>query len=92
MRALVLYSGSIASAAATRMVELSDMLELRLLHLQSPFFRGSDEVRAKAACMFPDLRLKCQTLKRDYLRMTPTMEEFPFPCGVCRHVLLSKAA
>lgn len=91
-RALVLYSGSMASAAAVRLAQLSGKLELRLLHLQSPFFRGSEEVKDKASCMFPDLCLKCQTLKRDYLRMPSLSELLPFPCGVCRYVLLSKAA
>lgn len=91
-RALVLYSGSVASAVATRLVQLSEMLDLRLLHLQSPFFRGSEDIRDGAARMFPNLCVKCQTLKKDYLRMAPTNAGLPFPCGACRHVLLAKAA
>jgi len=91
-RALVLYSGSVASAAVARLAQLSGEYEVCLLYLQSPFFHGSEEIKDAAARMFPDLRLKCHTLKRDYLRMAPRDEQLPFPCGACRHVLLAKAA
>ncbi len=91
-RALVLYSGSMGSAAATRLAQLSGEYELCLLYLQSPFFHGAEEVKETAARLFPDLRLKSHTLKRDYLRMAPREEQLPFPCGACRHVLLAKAA
>ncbi len=92
MRGLVLYSGSSASVLAARLMQLGSSLDLHLLHLQSPFFQGSEFVKDTVRRLFPTLPFKCHTLKRDFLRMTPTLLGLPFPCGPCRRVLLSKAA
>jgi len=91
-RALVLFSGSTASAVAVRLLQRTSSLELHLLHVQSPFFGRRDDVRAVAERLFPDLPLRCQTLKRDYLNLDCAACGLPFPCGVCRLVLLKKAA
>jgi len=90
--ALVLFSGSTASAVAVRLLQRISSLELHLLHVRSPFFGRGDEVRALAERLFPDLPLRCQTLKRDYLNLNCAAGGLPFPCGVCRLVLLKKAA
>lgn len=91
-RGLILYSGSRASVLATRLMQRGSSLDLHLLHLQSPFFRGSERVKETVQRFFPTLPFKCHTLKRDFLRMPPSLMGLPFPCGPCRRVLLSKAA
>jgi hypothetical protein len=90
-KALFLYSGSLASRMALRLAQEVPGLELRLVYFRSPFFR---EEGRDGACLSPhsQLPLRTKSLKRDYLRISRDGERLPFPCGVCRRVLLSRAA
>lgn len=86
-KALFLYSGSLASRMALRLAEEVPGLELRLVYFRSPFFR-----EGASRGLAPGLPLRTKSLKRDYLHISQDGEGLPFPCGVCRRVLLSRAA
>jgi len=89
---LVLYSGSAASALAVRLAEQAGADHLRLVHFRSPFFLGEEEVAVRAQHLFPGLRFQSVTLKRDFLGLSQRSQGLPFPCGVCRRLLLERVA
>ncbi|RLE31485.1 hypothetical protein DRJ54_00165 [Candidatus Acetothermia bacterium] len=89
-KALVLYSGSLASKAALRLAQGVPGLELRVIYFRSPFFSDPEDLGDH---MYPPGGgLATKTLKREYLRIAMGGGGLPFPCGACRWVLLSRAA
>jgi len=88
--ALVLYSGSLASALAVRLAERAGVRHLRLVYFRSPFFQGEEEVGLQAQNLFGSTRFQCITLKRDFLSLGKRVTGFPFPCGRCRWLLLER--
>lgn len=89
-RALVLYSGSLASKVTLRLAQGVPGLELKILYFRSPFFLEPEEVEDRFYP--PGGGLGTKTLKREYLGMAASGDDLPFPCGACRWVLLSRAA
>lgn len=89
IRAVVLFSGSLASSVAAKLVAQASSLDLSLVFFRSPFFRGEETVQQEAKNLgFP---LRSITLKRAFLRLPQENDSF-FPCGTCRKILLARAA
>lgn len=89
IRALVLYSGSLASVVAARLAQRAGCMDLAFVFFRSPFFCGEETVYEEARKLgFP---LRVATLKRAFLRL-PQEDGGRFPCGVCRRILLARAA
>lgn len=64
---------------------------MTVVYFRSPFFRGEERVEGSAQRLGID-PIRLLTLKRDFLRLPQHQDGFPFPCGACRRVLLSRAA
>ncbi len=87
IRAVVLYSGSLASGIAAKLVEQAGCTDLFFVFFRSPFFLGEETVHQEAKRLgFP---LRFVTLKRAFLRL-PHEGGRMFPCGSCRRVLLRR--
>jgi hypothetical protein len=89
IRAVVLFSGSLASSIAAKLVEQASSLDLSFVFFRSPFFRGEETVQEEAKKLGFSLRFI--TLKRAFLRL-PQENGSLFPCGTCRKILLARAA
>ena len=95
-RVLSLFSGSLASRVATRLVERHpDVEDVCLLHFRSPLARDSDELRGLVKQEWPGVSLRTQSLKREYRRMIDFGRDGAFrldrSCVHCRGILLSRA-
>ncbi len=91
-KALVLYSGSLASKVALRLAQRVPGLELRVIYFRSPFFSDPEDHGRRMCPPGEGVALSTKTLKREYLRIALGGNGLPFPCGACRWVLLSRAA
>lgn len=91
-RALVLYSGSLASEIALRLAEEVRGLELKVIYFRSPFFHECEGLEQTFRELGRHVSFRTKTLKREYLRIALGGDGLPFPCGACRRVLLSRAA
>lgn len=93
-RALVLYSGSLASAVATKLVAMGQGWGVDLLYVRTPFVNSAELVRERARRLFPGLGFSSCGLKREYSLdwHRVVAQGVPFPCGVCRLLLFHKAA
>ncbi|MGC9529709.1 MAG: hypothetical protein ACP5G2_03720 [Candidatus Bipolaricaulaceae bacterium] len=91
-RALVLFSGSLASQLALRLAEAAGAFDLQVVHFRSPFFAACEQVRDHLQRLAPGIPFRTHTLKREYLHIAADGTGLPFPCGACRRVLLRKAA
>jgi len=89
IRAVVLFSGSLANLLAARIAEKAGVTELSYVFFRSPFFEGEERVLYGAAKL--GISLRCVTLKRAFLRL-PEVDGQLFPCGPCRRILLARAA
>ncbi len=94
VRALSLFSGSLASRIATKLVE-RQVDEVFLLHFRSPFFTDSDPLRELVKEEWPGINLRTQSLKKDYRRMAniPPRAHFTLKrsCLSCRTLILMRA-
>jgi len=89
IRAVVLYSGSLASIVAAKLAKRAGCEDLSFVFFRSPFFRGEEAVYQAAKKLgFP---LRFVTVKRAFLRLSQENGGH-FPCGVCRRILLARAA
>jgi len=96
VRALALFSGSLASRVAARVVERSPQVdELFLLHFRSPLFGESALLRELVKEEWPGVNLRTQSLKKDYRRMVniPPQGHFSLKrsCLSCRTLILMRA-
>jgi len=93
-RALVLYSGSLASTVAVKLLATGRNWKIDLLYLRTPFLNAVELVKARAQRLFPGFGFNSCGLKREYNVYWHRVVEqgVPFPCGACRSLLLFKAA
>lgn len=96
VRVLSLFSGSLASRVATRLVERHPSVEgVCLLHFRSPLAREAEELRHLVREEWPGVPLRTQSLKREYRRMIdPGLGEgfrLDRSCLSCRRILLLRA-
>jgi len=90
-RALVLYSGSLASEIALKLAEEVRGLELNVVYFRSPFFHECEGLEQTFRELARHVSFRTKTLKREYLHIALGGDGLPFPCGACRRVLLSRA-
>lgn len=91
-----MFSGSLASRVATRLVERSPGVdEVFLLHFRSPFFEDYDCVREMAKTEWPGVSFRTQSLKKDYRRLASIPPGGCFSlrrsCLNCRRLILTRA-
>lgn len=93
-RALVLYSGSLASTVAAKLLATGRGWEIDLLYVRFPFSNSAELVRERARRLFPGFGFSSCGLKREYALIWHRLVDqgLPFPCGVCRSLLFHKAA
>lgn len=95
IKVLSLFSGSLASRVATRLVERHpDVESVCLLYFRSPFARESEALRQLIREEWAGVPLRTQSLKREYQRLVGSTEE-PFSltssCLSCRRLLVARA-
>jgi len=91
-----LFSGSLASRLATRLVALHPQVEcVQLLHFRSPFSRESDDLRQLVRSEWPRTIFRTQSIKKEYRRLVGVAADgaysLPQSCLNCRSLLLGKA-
>jgi tRNA-specific 2-thiouridylase len=91
-----LFSGSLASRVATRLVELHPEAEsVCLLHFRSPFAREPEDLRQLVREEWRGVPLRTQSLKREYHRLIDSACGDTFnlsrSCLSCRTLLLTRA-
>jgi len=96
VRVLSLFSGSLASRIATRLVECHPEVEgVCLLHLRSPFACLLEELRDLVKSEWPHATYRTQSLKREYRKLVGMTAGQPFrlerSCANCREILYSRA-
>ncbi len=94
--ALALFSGSLASRVAARMVQRSPAVDkIFLLHFRSPFFEEADGLRELIKDEWPGTVFRTQSMKNDYRRLANILPGQPFSlarsCLSCRTLMLSRA-
>lgn len=91
-KAVVLFSGSLASIIATGLVLEEGLSEVRLLHFRSPFFRDYEPVKELAQSLW-DLPFRSQALKREFHELSSFADGTYQPsrtCLNCRRLILRK--
>lgn len=97
VKALSLFSGSLASLVATRLVEMSDEVdEVQLLCFRSPFFVDYERVREIAKTTWPAMQFRSQAINKDYQHLVNifSADEFSLArnCCHCRTLMLTRSA
>lgn len=95
-KVLSLFSGSLASRIATRLVARHPEVEsVCLLYFRSPFAREPEDLRHLAREEWPGVPLRTQSLKREYRRMIDSAYGDAFSldrsCLSCRRILAARA-
>lgn len=96
VKALSLFSGSLASQVATRLIEQSPQVDkVFLLYFRSPFFEEYEQIRDIVKQNWPRASFRTQSLKKDYRRLAniPMGNCFSLTrsCLSCRTLFLSRA-
>ncbi|MFQ6117899.1 MAG: hypothetical protein ACE5LQ_06500, partial [Candidatus Bipolaricaulia bacterium] len=92
-RAVVLFSGSLASIIATRLLLAEEGIEeVRLLHFRSPFFRHYQPIKELAQGLW-NLSFRSQSLKKEFHEQSG-LDSGPYrlqlSCLGCRRLMLRK--
>ncbi len=96
VKVLSLFSGSLASRVATKLVEQHRQVEsVQLLHFRSPFSRECEEVRQLVKAEWSRSTFRTQSIKKDYHALIALTEEGEFSlsesCRNCQSLVFSKA-
>jgi len=97
VKVLSLFSGSLASRVATRLVERHPSVSgIQLLYFRSPFSRECEELRELVKAEWSKATYRTQSIKKDYQDLISLTEEGEFSleqsCRCCQSLLLSKTA
>jgi hypothetical protein len=96
-KVLSLFSGSLASRVATRIVEQHPDVDcVYLLYFRSPFSREFEDLRQLVKTEWPHAIFRTQSIKKEYRRLVEVTDEGEFSlslsCYNCRSLLFAKAA
>jgi adenylyl- and sulfurtransferase ThiI len=96
-KVLSLFSGSLASRVATRIVEQHPDVDcVYLLHFRSPFSREFEGLRQLVRAEWPHTIFRTQSIKKEYRRLVEVTDDgefsLPLSCYNCRKLLFAKAA
>jgi len=97
VRVLSLFSGSLASRVATKLVECHPQVSsVQLLYFRSPFSRECEELRQIVKSEWPSATYRTQSIKKDYQDLISLTDKGEFSlaqsCRSCQSLLLSKTA
>ncbi len=95
VRAVSLFSGSLASIVATKLVQgMPQVEEVHLLHFRSPFFRDYDRTKELGKQLFQG-SFRSQSVKRDFVELTNIPHNGGYNrrscCMGCRRLMIRKA-
>lgn len=95
-KVLSLFSGSLASRVATRIVEQHPDVDcVYLLYFRSPFSREFEDLRQMVRTEWPHAIFRTQSIKKEYRRLVEITGEGEFSlslsCCNCRSLLFAKA-
>lgn len=95
-KVLSLFSGSLASRVATRIVEQHPDVDcVYLLYFRSPFSREFENLRQLVKTEWPHAIFRTQSIKKEYRRLVEVTDEGEFSlslsCYNCRSLLFAKA-
>lgn len=95
-KVLSLFSGSLASRVATRIVEQHPDVDcVYLLYFRSPFSREFEDLRQLVKTEWPHAIFRTQSIKKEYRRLVEVTDEGEFSlslsCYNCRSLLFAKA-
>ncbi|MFP4589251.1 MAG: hypothetical protein ACOCZX_01140 [Candidatus Bipolaricaulota bacterium] len=95
IKAVSLFSGSLASVVATELVHREEQVDqVVLITFRSPFFEDYERVKEMAHSLWPDLHYRSQSVKKkcEALSNISSTGSFHLPttCKGCRQVLLSR--
>ncbi len=96
-KVLSLFSGSLASRVATRIVEQHPDVDcVYLLYFRSPFSREFEDLRQLVRTEWSHAIFRTQSIKKEYRRLVEVTDEGEFSlslsCYNCRTLLFAKAA
>lgn len=96
IKVLSLFSGSLASRVATRLVERHPEVEaVHLLYFRSPFASDLEDLRQLVKEEWPGVGFRTQSLKKDYRRLVDVVSGGEFSlaesCLNCRVLLYARA-
>ncbi len=94
-RVLALFSGSLASRTAARLVESHPAVDaVSLIHFRSPFSSDLDDLREFVKVEWAGVPFRTQSLKREYRRFIDPASGFSLrrACVNCRSLQLARAA
>ena len=96
-KVLSLFSGSLASRVATRIVEQHPDVDcVYLLYFRSPFSREFEGLRQLVRTEWPHAIFRTQSIKKEYRRLVEVTDDgefsLPLSCYNCRTLLFAKAA
>lgn len=97
VKVLSLFSGSLASRVATKLVEQhTQVTSVQLLYFRSPFSHECEDLRQLVKSEWSNCTYRTQSIKKDYQDLVPLTEEGAFSlarsCRSCQSLLLSKTA
>jgi hypothetical protein len=95
-KVLSLFSGSLASRVATRLVEQHPDVDcVYLLHFRSPFSREFEDLRQLVRSEWPHAIFRTQSIKKEYRRLIEITDDgkfsLPLSCHNCLSLLFAKA-
>jgi len=97
VKVLSLFSGSLASRVATKLVERHPQVSsVQLLYFRSPFSRECEELRQLVKSEWSRASFRTQSIKKDYQDLIALTDEGKFSlsgsCCNCQSLLFSKTA
>jgi len=91
-KAVALFSGSLASVIATKLVMEEGVEEVRLLHFRSPFFRDYESIKELAQGLW-NVSFRSQSLKKEFRELSNPGDgayQLRLSCLGCRKLMLRK--
>jgi hypothetical protein len=97
VKVLSLFSGSLASRVATKLVERHpEVSSVQLIHFRSPFSCEREELRQLVKSEWSSATYRTQSIKKDYQDLISLTDDGEFSleqsCRRCQSLLLSKTA
>lgn len=97
VKVLALFSGSLASRVAARIVERHAQVDsVQLLHFRSPFSRDCEELRQLVKSEWSGATYRTQSVKKDYQELISLADDGEFSlsgsCASCQTLMYSKVA
>lgn len=95
IKAISLFSGSLASVVATKLI-MEEVEEVKLLYFRSPFFRDYDRVKGMARDLWGEkISFRSQSVKREFRELSNIQKDGTYKlknsCLGCKRLILKNA-